>query len=58
MFNACPELPQQPVPEATLQLFMRTLSDAHVTVAVRWSKGYEIQAACGQLAAHARHEAS
>jgi adenine C2-methylase RlmN of 23S rRNA A2503 and tRNA A37 len=33
-------------------MFLKTLSAAHLTVTVRWSKGREIEAACGQLAAH------
>jgi 23S rRNA (adenine2503-C2)-methyltransferase len=52
MYNETPELPYRQVDEATLDRFLRILSTANMTVTVRWSKGREIQAACGQLAAH------
>ncbi len=52
MFNPSAHLPYHAVPEATLDFFARTLSAAHMTVTVRWSKGREVEAACGQLAAH------
>lgn len=52
MFNPHEELDFEPVEESTLDLFMQTLSRAHLTASVRWSKGREIEAACGQLAAH------
>lgn len=52
MFNQSPHLPYQQVEEATLDAFARTLSEAHYTVTVRWSKGRDVEAACGQLAAH------
>ncbi len=53
MFNPCRDLPCQPVQPRTLDAFAQVLSSAHMTVTVRWSKGREIEAACGQLAAHA-----
>ena len=52
MFNEHEKLPYKQVAPETLQGFMRVLSEAHYTVTVRWSKGREIDAACGQLAAH------
>ena len=52
MFNPHELLGFEPVGEATLDLFTGVLSGAHFTVTVRWSKGREIEAACGQLAAH------
>lgn len=52
MFNPCPELPFEPVALEVLDRFARVLSEAHMTVTVRWSKGREVEAACGQLAAH------
>jgi 23S rRNA (adenine2503-C2)-methyltransferase len=52
MFNPSPHLPFAPVEEATLERFTGALSAAHFTVTVRWSKGRDIEAACGQLAAH------
>jgi 23S rRNA (adenine2503-C2)-methyltransferase len=52
MFNPSPQLPFEPTAPATLELFGKVLSAAEFTVTVRWSKGREIEAACGQLAAH------
>jgi 23S rRNA (adenine2503-C2)-methyltransferase len=52
MFNPSPELPYEPVDEASLNGFAQILSKARLTVTVRWSKGREIKAACGQLAGH------
>lgn len=52
MFNPHELLHFEPVPEATLKMFLKTLSDGDYSVSVRWSKGREIEAACGQLAAH------
>jgi 23S rRNA (adenine2503-C2)-methyltransferase len=52
MYNETPQLDYRQVDEATLERFLRILSAANMTVTVRWSKGREIQAACGQLAAH------
>lgn len=57
MYNKCEELPYEPVEEATLHMFATHLSRAHITSAVRWSKGRDIKAACGQLAAHAKARA-
>jgi 23S rRNA (adenine2503-C2)-methyltransferase len=52
MYNETPELPYRQVEGDTLNGFMQALTAAHITATVRWSKGREIQAACGQLAAH------
>lgn len=52
MFNPHEYLHYEPVDAATLDLFAAALSKQHYTVSVRWSKGREIEAACGQLAAH------
>jgi 23S rRNA (adenine2503-C2)-methyltransferase len=41
--------------EPTVDAFARTLRDAGVTVTVRWSKGLDVDAACGQL--RGRHQA-
>ena len=57
MFNTCPELPYEPVAPETLDAFAGILSKANLTVTVRWSKGREIEAACGQLAAHSLERA-
>ncbi len=35
--------------EATISAFAGVLADAHVNVTVRWSKGRDVAAACGQL---------
>jgi 23S rRNA (adenine2503-C2)-methyltransferase len=52
MFNPHRLLSYEPVGDETLQMFLKTLADARYTVSVRWSKGREVEAACGQLAAH------
>lgn len=52
MFNQSPHLHFQQVEEAVLNAFAKTLSEANYTVTVRWSKGRDVEAACGQLAAH------
>lgn len=52
MFNPHEYLHFEPVDAETLDLFAETLAKQHYTVSVRWSKGREIEAACGQLAAH------
>lgn len=52
MFNPSPHLPYEAVDAAALDRFTAVLSAAHFTVTVRWSRGREIDAACGQLAAH------
>jgi 23S rRNA (adenine2503-C2)-methyltransferase len=55
--NEDPEhFPDLRQPEAsTVDAFARTLRDAGVTVTVRWSKGRDVAAACGQL--KGRHQA-
>ena len=52
MFNRHELLDYEPVDAATLDRFAATLAAANLTVSVRWSKGREIEAACGHLAAH------
>lgn len=52
MFNPHEYLDFAPVDEKRLDEFGKILVDADYTVSVRWSKGREIEAACGQLAAH------
>jgi 23S rRNA (adenine2503-C2)-methyltransferase len=52
MFNPHEYLHYEPVDMGTLDRFAETLAAGHYTVSVRWSKGAEIEAACGQLAAH------
>jgi 23S rRNA (adenine2503-C2)-methyltransferase len=36
--------------EDTIHIFLKILKDAPFTVTVRWSKGTDIDAGCGQLA--------
>lgn len=52
MFNPSPHLPFESSSAERLEMFAAVLSRANMTVTVRWSKGREIEAACGQLAAH------
>jgi 23S rRNA (adenine2503-C2)-methyltransferase len=52
MFNPCPQLDFEPCDASALDRFAGVLSGKNMTVTVRWSKGREIDAACGQLAAH------
>jgi 23S rRNA (adenine2503-C2)-methyltransferase len=52
MYNETPELPYRQSDAAALGRFMDVLRAARLTVSARWSKGSEIEAACGQLAAH------
>jgi 23S rRNA (adenine2503-C2)-methyltransferase len=49
--NPHPFTPMKPSPEETIEAFHRTLKKAGVISTVRRSKGRDIQAACGQLAA-------
>ncbi len=46
------EGPFQRPEKGDIQLFLETLFQAPFTVTVRWSKGTEINAGCGQLAVH------
>ncbi len=52
MFNPHELLDFEPAPSSTLDMFLKILTEENYTVSVRWSKGREIEAACGQLAAH------
>jgi len=58
MFNKHELLDYKPVNDSILNTFIKTLVDQNYTVSVRWSKGREIEAACGQLAAHYFHRAA
>lgn len=50
VYNALPaEKYLAPSDEKTISIFMETLRSKHIPVTVRYSKGREIQAACGQL---------
>lgn len=52
MYNPTPEFPWLPASDRQVEQFAGVLSQAHYTVTIRRSKGQEIGAACGQLAAH------
>jgi len=56
VFNPHEALPFQPSTEERIQVFGAILRQARYTVAVRHSKGRELQAACGQLAGHVAEE--
>jgi 23S rRNA (adenine2503-C2)-methyltransferase len=51
-FNAHPDCPYQRPHEDTILRFQKILIDKNYTVMIRRSKGEDISAACGQLAAH------
>lgn len=50
-FNECPALPFQCPSRATIEAFQAILLQADLTVMIRESRGADISAACGQLAA-------
>lgn len=47
--NPFPSSSFQPPSEEAILAFQRILQDAHLTAPIRWSRGAEISAACGQL---------
>jgi 23S rRNA (adenine2503-C2)-methyltransferase len=49
--NPHPYSTMKPPADETVELFHRSLKESGVISTVRWSKGRDIQAACGQLAA-------
>jgi 23S rRNA (adenine2503-C2)-methyltransferase len=49
-FNATPELPYRQPDSASLEAFLAILERASLRATVRWSKGRDVGAACGQLA--------
>ena len=53
-FNAHPGCPYQRPDEDTILRFQNILIDKNYTVMIRRSKGQDISAACGQLAANGR----
>jgi 23S rRNA (adenine2503-C2)-methyltransferase len=53
-FNQCPDLPYCPPSRATIEAFQGVLLQADFTVMIRESRGADISAACGQLAAQAQ----
>ncbi|MFQ5536661.1 MAG: 23S rRNA (adenine(2503)-C(2))-methyltransferase RlmN [Gemmatimonadota bacterium] len=55
-FNPIPYRPWKPSPRGKIQAFARVLEEGGVPVAVRESRGRDIDAACGQLRAHALKE--
>ena len=52
LFNPHESLPFEPSDEERVEAFGQILRDADYTVAIRHSKGRDLQAACGQLAGH------
>jgi len=55
-YNPSPELPYEAPDPARVEAFQKILWDKGVTVTLRKSKGQDISAACGQLAAEAGKE--
>jgi len=51
-YNPCPSIHYTAPAADVIEKFRSILVAKHFTVAVRYSKGGEIQAACGQLAGH------
>lgn len=51
-WNPDPNLPFSRPEEVTIRSFQQILLDNHFTTSVRYSKGVDIGAACGQLAGH------
>lgn len=49
-FNEHPGTPFQRPPESHIHAFLKILQDRDYTAIIRWSKGEDIGAACGQLA--------
>jgi 23S rRNA (adenine2503-C2)-methyltransferase len=50
-FNPHPSLPFERPSEERILAFQNVLKDAHMTATIRQSRGADIRAACGQLAA-------
>jgi len=50
VYNPVPHLPYEPSPQEHIERFRQILIAKNYTVAVRYSKGKDIKAACGQLA--------
>lgn len=55
-WNPDPNLPFSRPDETTIRRFQQELLDKYFTVSVRYSKGMDIGAACGQLAGHWQQE--
>lgn len=51
-FNPNPDLPYQSPSDREIRAFQKYLSDRSIPAPVRYSKGLDIAAACGQLAYH------
>lgn len=54
LYNSSERSAFEPTPEPQAEAFRAALAKAHFTASLRVSKGREYQAACGQLAGHAR----
>jgi 23S rRNA (adenine2503-C2)-methyltransferase len=48
--NPFPGSPYEPSSREAIVAFQGTLKDAHISAPIRWSRGSDISAACGQLA--------
>jgi 23S rRNA (adenine2503-C2)-methyltransferase len=48
-YNPIPEAPYQRPDQRRIDLFQQALQERHVAVSVRYSRGLEADAACGQL---------
>ena len=57
-FNECPALPFHCPSRATIEAFQSILLQADLTVMIRESRGADISAACGQLAAESSPQAA
>ncbi len=55
-FNAHPGMPYQRPSDKEIRSFQKHLSDRSIPAPVRYSKGLEVSAACGQLAAKHRQD--
>src|SRR5690606_31030981 len=55
-WNPDPNLPFRRPDETTIRRFQQELLERYFTVSVRYSKGVDIGAACGQLAGHWQEE--
>lgn len=55
-FNSSPGIPYKSPPRARILAFQKILIDSHYTVFIRNSRGDDISAACGQLAAEHRQK--
>lgn len=55
-YNPVPEMPYKRPAVGAVNLFQAALERAHIPVTVRWSKGLEADAACGQLRIQSKNQ--